>query len=159
MGKKPFSQWLRGHTLRWYGQVLDLVVIVLLLIMLLTLLGAVVGLVDDFVSAITTLNSTATPFPSHELAKRLGRELVINVLSVFILIELFRTFTDYLEFHRIRLQVLADVGITFLLREVFIGLYSHRMDWRELLSMAVLLAVLVGTRIAAIRFPPGTGGT
>ena len=54
-------------------------------------------------------------------------------------------------------QVLSDVGITFSLRKVLVGLYS-RIDWRELLSMAAVLAILVGTRLAVIRFPPGTSG-
>ncbi|WP_420909765.1 phosphate-starvation-inducible PsiE family protein [Acidiferrobacter thiooxydans] len=54
---------------------------------------------------------------SHDLVKATGQHLVSDVLSVFILIELFRSFTDYLEFHRIRLQVLAEVGFVFVLRE------------------------------------------
>ena len=82
------------------------------------------------------------------------RELVIDVLSVFVLIELFRTFTDYLEYHRVRLRVLSEVGIAFILREIFIGLYDHSMDWSQILSLSVLLAVLVTTRIASVLFPP-----
>ena len=46
----------------------------------------------------------------------IDRELVIDVLSVFVLIELFHTFTDYLEFHHVRLRALAEVGIAFVLR-------------------------------------------
>ena len=42
----------------------------------------------------------------------------------------------------LRLRVLAEVGIAFILREVFIGLYDHSMDWTVILALAVLLAVL-----------------
>lgn len=95
---------------------------------------------------------------THNLAfgsvDSIDRELVIDVLSVFVLIELFRTFTDYLEFHRVRLRVLAEVGIAFILREIFIGFYDHSMNWTEILALSVLLAVLVTARIAAVRFQP-----
>jgi uncharacterized membrane protein (DUF373 family) len=77
---------------------------------------------------------------------------VIDVLSVFVLIELFRTFTDYLEFHRIRLRVLAEVGIAFVLREIFIGLYNHNIGWPEILALTALLAVLFAGRITSAVF-------
>jgi len=91
---------------------------------------------------------------AHGVIYALDRELVIDVLSVFVLIELFRTFTDYLEFHRVRLRVLAEVGIAFILREIFVGLYDREMNWPELLALAALLAVLVAARVAAVQLPP-----
>jgi uncharacterized membrane protein (DUF373 family) len=77
------------------------------------------------------------------------RDLVIDVLSVFVLIELFRTFTDYLEFQRIRVRILSEVGIAFVLRDIFIGLYNHSLDWTLILAMTGLLAVLVAARLTA----------
>ncbi|MHB1644478.1 MAG: phosphate-starvation-inducible PsiE family protein [Acidithiobacillus sp.] len=147
----------RGRTLRFYGKILDLIIIALIFIMLLTLLGAVTGLAFDFVMAASTLRDEVAIHGLthvHGLVDSLGKGLVIDVLSTFVLIELFRTFTDYLEFHRIRLRVLAEVGIVFVLREMFIGLYAHRMNWAELLAIAALLAVLVAARVAAVQFPP-----
>jgi len=100
---------------------------------------------------------------THSLAlgivDSIDRELVIDVLSVFVLIELFRTFTDYLQFHRVRLRVLTEVGIAFILREIFIGLYGKSMDWTEILALAALLAVLVSARIAAVKFQPRAIGS
>ena len=93
----------------------------------------------------------------HGLIDSVARDLVIDVLSVFVLIELFRTFTDYLEFHRIRLRVLAEVGIAFVLREIFIGLYDRSMAWPEILALAGFLAVLVTARIAAVSFQVADG--
>ena len=123
--------------------------------MLLTLMGAVAGLLLDFVSAANALYSGAK---THDIAvgivDSIDRELVVDVLSVFVLIELFRTFTDYLEFHRVRLRILSEVGIAFILREIFIGLYGHSIDWRQILALSVLLAVLVGARIASVKFQP-----
>lgn len=148
---------MRVQALRAYTRLLDMVVVILVFVMLLTLVGAVAGLLFDFVVAVHTLMDLTATFGmthAYDVAGDLGRGLVVSVLSTFVLIELFRTFTDYLEFHRIRLRVLAEVGIVFVLREMFIGLYAHRMNWQELLAIAALLAVLVATRVAAIQFAP-----
>jgi uncharacterized membrane protein (DUF373 family) len=146
---------VKSEALLIYGRILDVIVTALIFVMLLTLLGAVAGLVLDFFAAANALYSGVS---THKLAlgivDSIDRELVIDVLSVFVLIELFRTFTDYLEFHRVRLRVLAEVGIAFVLREIFIGLYDHSMNWTEILALSVLLAVLVTARIAAVQFQP-----
>lgn len=149
--KTPFMK----QALVTYGRILDVIVTVLIIIMLLTLMGAVAGLLLDFVAAGKALYGGPK---IHELAvgivDSIDRELVIDVLSVFVLIELFRTFTDYLEFHRVRLRVLSEVGIAFILREIFIGLYGHSIDWSQILALSVLLAVLVTARIASVQFQP-----
>jgi len=146
---------MKSQALLIYGRILDVIVTVLIFVMLLTLLGAVAGLVLDFIAAANALRSGVS---THSLAfgivYGIDRELVIDVLSVFVLIELFRTFTDYLEFHRVRLRVLAEVGIAFILREIFIGLYDHSMYGTEILALTALLAVLVTARIAAVQFQP-----
>lgn len=146
---------VKNQALLIYGRILDAIVTALIFVMLLTLMGAVAGLVLDFIAAANALRSGVS---IHNFAigtvDTVDRELVIDVLSVFVLIELFRTFTDYLQFHRVRLRVLAEVGIAFILREIFIGLYGHTMQWTEILALAVLLAVLVAARIAAVRFQP-----
>jgi uncharacterized membrane protein (DUF373 family) len=136
-----------------YRRILDSIVAILVFIMLVTLVGAVVGLIFDIMGGIRMVRDG---IPSHTLSHGLidsvARDLVIDVLSVFVLIELFRTFTDYLEFHRIRLRVLAEVGIAFVLREIFIGLYNHNMEWSELLALTALLAVLFAGRITSAMF-------
>ena len=49
--------------------------------------------------------------------------------------------------------MLSEVGIAFILREIFIGLYDHTVDWPQILALAALLAVLVSARIASVQFP------
>jgi uncharacterized membrane protein (DUF373 family) len=143
----------KGRVLLIYRRFLDLIVTALVFVMVLTLLGAVVGLVLDFGAAVMEFRGDLYSHNlAHGVVDGLDRELVIDVLSVFVLIELFRTFTDYLEFHRVRLRVLSEVGIAFILREIFIGLYDHRIQWPEILALAALLAVLVTARIAAVHF-------
>jgi len=138
---------VKGQILRFYGRIIDIIVVFLILVMLVTLGVAFIGVLYDLYDALSNLR--------HEVAIQ---TLVISILSVFVLIELFRTFTDYLEFHRIRLRVLTEVAIVFILRDIFIGLYSHNLSWEDILALAVLLAVLVSARIASVYFSPGVKG-
>jgi len=150
----PHSE-LRSRALAFYARAMDAIVTVLIFIMLLTLLGALTGLVLDFVEAGSALRSAINSHNLvHGIVDGIDRELVIDVLSVFVLIELFRTFTDFLEFHRVRLRVLSEVGIAFVLREVFIGLYDHQINGADILALTALLAVLITARIAAVYFQP-----
>ena len=140
-------------SLEVYRRILDSIVAILIFIMLVTLVGAVVGLIFDIMGGIRMVRDGIPAHAlSHGLIDSVARDLVIDVLSVFVLIELFRTFTDYLEFHRIRLRVLAEVGIAFVLREIFIGLYNHNIEWPQLLALTALLAVLFAGRITSAIF-------
>ena len=151
---------LNNQVLKFYRRVLDAIVTALVFIMVLILIGAVVGLILDFMEAANKFGSAVTSHSiAHGIVDSIDRELVIDVLSVFVLIELFRTFTDYLEFRRVRLRVLSEVGIAFVLREVFIGLYDHSMNWTEIITLSVLLAVLVAARTAAVQFHPQDSGS
>lgn len=151
----PSKVRLKSKALLFYGRILDVIVTALVFVMVLTLIGALAGLVLDFIEAANTFGSAVSSHNiAHGIVDSLDRELVIDVLSVFVLIELFRTFTDYLEFRRVRLRVLAEVGIAFVLREVFIGLYDHKIIWTEIIALSILLAVLVSARIAAVKFQP-----
>ena len=146
---------VKVQALQLYGRILDAIVAVLIFVMLLTLLGALAGLVVDFFAAANAFRDAVfTHALGHGTVDSIDRELVIDVLSVFVLIELFRTFTDYLEYRRVRLRVLTEVGIAFVLREIFIGLYDHSMNWTEILALSFLLAVLVSARIAAVKYQP-----
>jgi len=149
---------LTRRALLAYRRTLDGIVTALIFVMVLTLLGALGGLILDFAGAVSSFRGALGDHAAvHSVVDAIDRELVIDVLSVFVLIELFRTFTDYLEFHRVRLRVLAEVGIAFVLREVFIGLYDHSMGWPEILALAGFLAVLVTARIAAVSFQAADG--
>jgi len=150
----------KSRALVFYRRILDLIVTALVFVMVLTLLGALAGLVLDFVGAAAEFRGDlSTHNLAHGVVDGLDRELVIDVLSVFVLIELFRTFTDYLEYHRVRLRVLSEVGIAFILREIFIGLYDRHMDYPQILALAALLAVLVSARVAAVHFDIRDGGS
>ena len=109
---KTLNISLKSKALLVYGRILDVIVSILVFVMVLTLIGALAGLVIDFFSAASSFSSAVSSHNiAHGIVDGIDRQLVIDVLSVFVLIELFRTFTDYLEFRRVRLRVLLKSAL------------------------------------------------
>jgi uncharacterized membrane protein (DUF373 family) len=80
--------------------------------------------------------------------------LVTNILSMFIVIELLRSILDYFEIHRLRITFIIDGALVFILREIMIGIYQHRMEAFEIFSLSVLLLVIGIIRTLAIVYSP-----
>jgi uncharacterized membrane protein (DUF373 family) len=81
--------------------------------------------------------------------------LVTNILSMFIvIIELLRSILDYFEIHRLRITFIIDGALVFILREIMIGIYQHRMEAFEIISLSVLLLVIGIIRTLAIVHSP-----
>ena len=81
--------------------------------------------------------------------------LVTDILSMIVALELFRGLIDYLELHRVRLTLIAEVTLVFVLREVMISLYQHKLNWQEIMAISLLIAVLGGVRTMAVIKSPG----
>lgn len=75
--------------------------------------------------------------------------LISDVLSLFILIELSRSLVDYFEVNRLRLTFIVDAGIVFVLREIMIQLFQHKLPPEEIYALSMLLFVLGALRIAS----------
>lgn len=80
--------------------------------------------------------------------------MVTSVLTVFIVIDLFKAFVDYHENDRIKLTDITDATILIVLREVAIGLYSQEFDYKIIVSLALLLLVLGILRVMAVKYSP-----
>ena len=80
--------------------------------------------------------------------------MVTNVLSLFVVIELLRNILEYADSHRIRITLVIDAALVFLVREVMIGLYRHVLAAADIAALAVLLLVLGAVRLSAVRFSP-----
>lgn len=76
--------------------------------------------------------------------------IISEVLTLFILIELSRSLTDYFSEHRLRMTFIVDAGIVFVLREIMIKLFEHKIGPWEIYSLSALLLVLGGLRIGSI---------
>lgn len=76
--------------------------------------------------------------------------LVSDVLTLFVLIELSRSLVSHFDEHRLRLTFIADAGIVFVLREIMIKLFEHKIAADEIYALSVLLFVLGCLRTAAV---------
>jgi len=80
--------------------------------------------------------------------------MVANILSMFIIVELLKGIIEYFEIHRVKITFITDATLVFILREVMIGIYQHRMGWTEILSISALLLVIGAIRTMAIVYSP-----
>ncbi len=70
-----------------------------------------------------------------------------DVLTLVILLELSRSLFQYFMDHTIRLPVILDAGIVFVLRDIMIGLFEHKLKTDDIYAFSVLLLVLGMIRI------------
>ncbi len=70
-----------------------------------------------------------------------------DVLTLVILLELSRSLFQYFMEHTIRLPVILDAGIVFVLRDIMIGLYEHKLKTDDIYAYSILLLVLGIIRI------------
>lgn len=81
-------------------------------------------------------------------------KIVTSVLTLFIVIELFKTFADYSRFERIKLTDITDVTILISMREVMVGLYSKTFGYETIIALSSLLLVLGVIRVMAVMYSP-----
>lgn len=81
-------------------------------------------------------------------------DVVFSVLTVFVLIDLFKTFIDYREHERIRLTYITDATILLIMREIAAGIYAEKIEYEFILSLSALLLVLGAIKILAAKYSP-----
>lgn len=116
---------------------------ILVLLVLVVLVWAVVGVGLDVWTAITTRSVDGF------------KNLSIELLTVFIFIEIFHSLTEYLRSRRIRITTLVDASLAFVLRELWVGMYGGEMGWQKLLALAVMVLALGAVRTLAVVYSPG----
>ena len=75
--------------------------------------------------------------------------IIFNVLTLFILIELSRSLVEYFDTKRLRLTFIVDATIVFVLRELMIQLFEHKIQSDQILALSALLFVLGAIRIGS----------
>lgn len=123
--------------------VVSAVVEVLVLLVLAVLVWVVVGVARDVYAAVTAGSINAF------------KDISIELLTVFVFIELFHSLTEYMRSKRLRVTHLVDASLAFVLREVWVGMYGGEMDWRRLVALAAMVLLLGAVRTAAVVFSPG----
>ena len=120
---------------------IDLVALIILYILLLALL---VGVLDILLNIKSNLFGTLGCSFSH---------IVSDDLTVFVLIDLFKTFVDYRVHEESRLTYVTNVTILIVMREIAAGLYAQRYDFQFILGLSTLLLILGIVRALAIKYP------
>lgn len=116
------------------------------LVVVALLIGLFVGVGRTFMELGLTLT---------EPTVRLGlKELVTNVLSLVIVLELVRVFVEYFEFERVRLEVLLEIGVALALRELLLLLFSEKLSGLDLFFWTLGILALVAGRTLAVQFSP-----
>jgi uncharacterized membrane protein (DUF373 family) len=77
-------------------------------------------------------------------------DIITDVLTLYVLVELSRSLVEYFYSHKLRLTFIVDAGIVFVLREVLIGLFKHSLPESMIYSLSTLLLVLGLLRIGSI---------
>lgn len=77
-------------------------------------------------------------------------DIISEVLSLFVLIELSRSLAEYFRLNRLRLTFILDAAIVFVLREVMIELFEHRLVVDRTYALSTLLFVLGVLRIGSV---------
>lgn len=135
--------WRRPDLSRIQSSIISGLVEILVLLVLVVLVWAVIGVGLHVWDAITMRSVDAF------------KKLSIELLTVFIFIEIFHSLTEYLRSKRIRITTLVDASMAFILRELWVGMYGGEMEWQKLLALAVMVVALGAVRTLAVVYSPG----
>ena len=126
---------------------------------LMKLFDKVVGVVFGFMLLFITLGLiigvirlfmyTGDLIMEKELTLQYSR-IISDVLTLFILIELSRSLVEYFHTKRLRMTFIVDAAIVFVLREIMIKLFEHKVTPDELYALSALLLVLTVLRIGSV---------
>lgn len=115
------------------------------------LFNRVTGIIFSVILLFTTLSLIVGTFRLfyrlYELVQTsgiTGNYLYIfsDVLTLVILIELSRGLFQYFMEQTIRLPVILDAGIVFVLRDIMIGLFEHKLKTEDIYALSALFLAL-----------------
>ncbi|MDF1532641.1 MAG: phosphate-starvation-inducible PsiE family protein [Methanosarcinales archaeon] len=119
------------------------IVIIILYILLLALL---IGAVRLVLSIPQLMNNDGLDVTFYQI--------VANSLTLFIVIEFFKTLHDYSKYERIKLTFIIDATILIVLREISVGLFTRELSYMMILALSTLLIVMGIIRVLAVRYSP-----
>ncbi len=110
--------------------------------MLVITLGMVIGVFSLFVDIRDMLFA-------RELTEGYLK-IISGVLTLFIMIELLRSIVEYFSARRLRMTFIVDAALVFVLREIMIKLFEHKILPEELYAMSALILVLTVLRMGSM---------
>jgi len=109
--------------------------------------GYIFGIILVFSTLALMIGAFRLFYELYELISNPGitgryMQLFSDVLTLVILLELSRSLFQYFMEKVIRLPVIFDAGIVFVLRDIMIGIFEHRHETNDIYALSVLLLVL-----------------
>ncbi len=138
---------MKDLILRIYDHAIDVIIIGLVLVMIIVMGFALFDVLLDVWRLIPDLKTNTVNADDF-------RDLIVNVLSAFVVIELFNTFTSYVKTRNVRLTQLLDVTVVFALREMLVKLYASSLSSGQMIGLCVTVILLVIARSLTGRLPP-----
>lgn len=77
-------------------------------------------------------------------------DIISDVLTLYVLVELSRSLIEYFNTHKLRLSFIIDAAIVFTVREILIGLFKHQLQAEMIYALSAFLLVLGIIRTGAI---------
>ena len=114
--------------------------------------GYIFGIILLFTTLALIIGAFRLFYTLYELVSTTGItgnyiKIFSDVLTLVILLELSRSLFQYFMEHAIRLPIILDAGIVFVLRDIMIGLFEHKLKTDDIYALSVLLLVLGVVRI------------
>jgi uncharacterized membrane protein (DUF373 family) len=111
-----------------------------------TIVVLIIGLFIGIYRTVLEIGLTAS-----EATVRLGfKELVSNVLSLIIVFELIRAFIEFFEYERVRVEILLEVLIAFIIREFMLHLFEGKMSGSDVFFWSFGIAFLIVARFISL---------
>jgi uncharacterized membrane protein (DUF373 family) len=129
--------------MKYFTRIVDSMIKFMIPIVLLALLMGIARVILDLRAV----------FGSQTLAAAFDM-IVTNILSMFIVIELLRSLIEYFTIHRLKITFITDAALVFVLREIMVGLYQHKLEAGMIMALAALILVIGGIRTLAVVFSP-----
>ena len=129
--------------MKYFTKIVDSVIKFMIPIVIIALLMGIARVILDLRAV----------FGSQTLAAAFDM-IVTNILSMFIVIELLRSLIEYFTVHRLKITFITDAALVFVLREIMVGLYQHKLEAGMIMALAALILVIGGIRTLAVVFSP-----
>jgi len=102
--------------------------------------------------AIGAINLFSTTWDLIQLKGITGHyiDIIADVLTLYVLVELSRSLVEYFNTHKLRLTFILDAAIIFTVREILIGLFKHDIKPDMLYALSAFLLVLGLLRTASV---------
>ncbi len=87
-------------------------------------------------------------------ANKSSKSAIVSVLNLFILIEFFRGILSYFEFDRLKLSYITDAVLVFVVRELMVTLFYHKLTLQLSAAYSLIILSLVALRTLSIVYSP-----